>query len=116
MDAIFVDMHAEATAEKCAMGQYLDGRVSGMIGSHTHIPTADGRVLTKGTAYLTDGGMCGDYDSVIGFASDGAIKRFLTKNKKCRMETATGEATLWAHLIATDDKTGLAKDISTIKY
>ena len=108
VQAIFVDFHAEATSEKCAMGLYLDGRVSVVVGSHTHIPTADARILPKGTAYQTDAGMCGDYDSVIGFAPDGPMERFLSKVGKAKLEAATGKATLCGLLVETDDKTGRA--------
>ena len=116
IDAIFVDMHAEATSEKNAMGQYLDGRVSAVMGSHTHIPTADGRILPQNTAYLTDAGMCGDYNSVIGFQSGPVIKRFLTKNKKHKMETATGDASIYAQFVELNVNTGLAKTIYSKKY
>lgn len=116
IDAIFVDMHAEATSEKNAMGQFLDGRVTAVIGSHTHIPTADGRILRKGTAFLTDAGMCGDYNSVIGFKPEAVLQRFLTKNQKHKMEVATGEATLYAHIVDVHVKTGLANSIITKKY
>lgn len=115
IDAVLVDFHGEATSEKCAMGLHLDGRVSGVVGSHTHIPTADARVLPKGTAYQTDTGMCGDYNSVIGMEASGPLTRFLTKMKKIKMEPANGEATLCAALIETDDKTGLAKKITPLQ-
>lgn len=113
IDAIFVDMHCEATSEKTAMGMHLDGRVSAVIGTHTHIPTADGRVLPGGTAYLTDAGMCGDYNSVIGFQKEAVLKRFISKNKKHKMEVATGPATLYAHIVTVDDATGLAVSLQT---
>lgn len=116
IDAIFVDMHCEATSEKNAMGQYLDGRVSAVMGTHTHIPTADGRILPKGTAYLTDAGMCGDYNSVIGFKPEPVLKRFITKNKKHKMEVATGEATLYAQFVILQHNTGLAEQIYTRMY
>lgn len=106
--AILVDFHAEATSEAMAMGKYLDGRVSAVTGSHTHVPTADARILPKGTAYQTDAGMCGDYDSVIGFEASGPLERFLTKIPKTKMEPASGEATLCGTYVETDDKTGLA--------
>lgn len=106
--AILVDFHAEATSEAMAMGIHLDGRVSAVTGSHTHVPTADARVLPKGTGYHTDAGMCGDYNSVIGFDPVGPMERFLTKIPKAKMEPASGEATLCGTLIETDDKTGLA--------
>lgn len=106
--AIVVDFHAEATSEKMAMGRYLNGRVSAVVGSHTHVPTADARVLSKGTAYHTDAGMCGDYNSVIGFEESAPLERFLSKITKNRMEPAAGEATLCGTLIETNDTTGLA--------
>lgn len=113
--AVFVDFHGEATSEKNAMGLYLNGRVSAVVGTHTHIPTADGRILSKGTAYLTDAGMCGDYNSVIGFQKEAVLKRFLTKNTKHKMEVATGDATCYAVVIETNDATGLATSIEQIK-
>lgn len=106
--AIFVDFHAEATSEKTAMGKYLDGRVSAVVGSHTHIPTADERILRGGTAYQTDAGMCGDYDSVIGFDHVAPLERFLSKISKPKIEAAKGMATICGLYIETDDKTGLA--------
>ena len=109
--AIIVDFHAEATSEKMAMGKFLDGKVSMVVGSHTHVPTADSRILPKGTAYQTDTGMCGDYDSVIGFEAEGPMARFTTKLHKTRMTAASGEATFCALLVETDDKTGLAKTV-----
>lgn len=109
VSAILVDFHAEATSEKNAMGQYLDGRASVVTGSHTHIPTADTRILPKGTAYQTDTGMCGDYNSVIGFDPAVPISMFLTKMKaKDRMTPAQANSTLGALYIETDDTTGLA--------
>ncbi len=106
--SILVDFHAEATSEKMAMGKYLDGRVSVVVGSHTHVPTADARILPKGTAYQTDAGMCGDYDSVIGFDPAAPLERFLTKISKPKMEAAQGAAMLCGLYIEIDDKTGLA--------
>ncbi len=114
--AIVVDMHAEATSEKMAMGHYLDGRVSVVTGSHTHVPTNDARIFPKGTAYQTDAGMCGDYDSVIGFQPAAPLERFLTKVTKIRMEPATGEGILCGTLAETDDTTGLAKSCESIQY
>lgn len=113
---ILVDMHAEATSEKMAMGKYLDGRVSAVVGSHTHVPTADARILPKGTGYQTDAGMCGDYDSVIGFEATGPLERFLTKIPRIKMEAASGTATVCGTLIETDDKTGLAKSCQAVQY
>lgn len=116
VQAILVDMHAEATSEKNAMGVYLDGRVSAVVGSHTHVPTADARLLPGGTAYQTDAGMCGDYaHSVIGFEKDAPLQRFLTKVTKIRMQPASGEGTLCGVVIRTDDATGLATAITPIR-
>lgn len=107
-DAIFVDLHAEATSEKMALGQFLDGRVSVVVGSHTHIPTADAQVLPGGTAYQTDIGMCGDYDSVIGMTKRTAIERLTQSLPTDRLEPASGESTVCGLLVETDDATGLA--------
>ncbi len=115
IDAIIVDMHAEATSEKMAMGKFLDGKVSAVVGSHTHIPTNDFHIMKQGTAYQTDTGMCGDYNSIIGMQEGVPLKSFLTKRRVGKMEPATGEATFCATLIETDDKTGLAKKIEAIK-
>ena len=112
--AVFVDFHAEATSEKCAMGHFLDGRVSAVIGSHTHIPTADTRILPGGTAYQTDAGMCGDYHSVIGFEISEPLQRFIHK-RKVRMKPASGEATLCGAVIETDDRTGKAIRIQPLR-
>lgn len=114
VDAILVDMHAEATSEKNAMGHMLDGKVSAVVGSHTHIPTADARILPGGTGYQTDTGMCGNYDSIIGFRPEGPMEIFKRKFKKTRMEPASGNGTLAAVLIELDDNTGLATGITPI--
>ena len=114
VDAILVDMHAEATSEKQAMGHYLDGRVSAVVGSHTHVPTADARLLPGGTAYMTDAGMCGDYNSIIGFAPKGPMQNFLQKYRKVRMEPATGDGTLSGAIIEVGAK-GLATAITPIQ-
>ena len=103
-DAIILDFHAEATSEKQAMGHFLDGRVSAVVGTHTHTPTADDRVLSGGTAYISDIGMCGDYDSVIGMEKSEPLHRFLTKMPSQRFQPAAGEATLCAVIIETDEK------------
>lgn len=117
VSAIIVDFHAEATSEKTAMGQYLDGRVSMVVGSHTHVPTFDARVLRKGTAYQTDAGMCGDYNSVIGFKPEGPLQKFLSKIPKSgKLEAAVGEGTVCGLLMETDDTTGLAKSCKAIQY
>lgn len=114
VDAIVVDMHAEATSEKMAMGHFLDGRVSLVIGSHTHVPTADARLLPGGTAYQTDAGMCGDYNSIIGFEPTGPMQNFLNKYRKVRMEPASGKGTL-AGAIVTLGGNGLATDIAPLQ-
>ena len=110
--AIFVDIHAEASSEKMAMAHYLDGRVSAVIGTHTHVPTADARILVGGTAYQSDVGMCGDYDSVIGVQKSLSIFRFTRKIPGEKMKPAEGEASLCFCVIDIDDKTGLAKEIT----
>ncbi len=115
IDSIIVDIHAEATSEKMAMGKFLDGKVSFVVGSHTHIPTNDFHIMRQGTAYQTDAGMCGDYNSVIGMQEGVPLKSFLTKRRVGKMEPATGEATFCATLVEIDDKTGLAKKIEAIK-
>lgn len=112
---IFVDFHAEATSEKMAMGQFLDGRVSAVLGTHTHVPTADVQVFPKGTAFQTDAGMCGDYDSVIGVRSDVPLTKFLRKVPLERMIPADGEATVCGTLVETGDSNGLAKNIAPIR-
>jgi len=107
---VLVDLHAEATSEKVAMGWHLDGRVSAMIGSHTHIPTADERILPRGTAYQTDVGMTGSYDSVIGVQKDIILRRFLT-SVPVRMEAAKRGVELHSTIIDVDEETGRARSI-----
>jgi hypothetical protein len=114
-DAIVVDIHAEATSEKMAVGHVLDGRVSMVVGTHTHTPTADAQILPGGTAYQSDVGMCGDYDSVIGMKKDVAVNRFTKKLPSDRLEPAEGEATLCAAFLETDAATGLAKRIEPLR-
>ncbi|MCQ8240869.1 TIGR00282 family metallophosphoesterase [Rhizosaccharibacter radicis] len=109
MQAIVVDIHAEATSEKLAFGHFLDGKVSLVVGTHTHVPTADHRVLPGGTAFQSDAGMCGDYDSVIGMNKEGATLRFVRKMPGERLQPADGEATICGVLVETDDATGLAR-------
>ncbi|MFT5702694.1 MAG: metallophosphoesterase (TIGR00282 family) [Rickettsiales bacterium] len=116
VDAIVVDMHAEATSEKMAMGKFLDGKVSMVVGSHTHIPTNDCHIMKQGTAYQTDTGMCGDYDSVIGMQEGVPIKSFLTKRRVGKMEPATGEATFCGVLAEIDENTGMAIKIEPLKF
>ncbi len=115
VDAILLDFHGEATSEKTSMGHFCDGRVSAVIGTHSHVPTADYRILAKGTAYMTDVGMCGDYDSVIGMRKENSIARFVTKLPGERLEVADGEATLCAVVIETDDATGLARKVAPLR-
>src|SRR4029077_21195136 len=110
---IVVDFHAEATSEKIAMGWYLDGRVSAVIGTHTHVQTADERILPKGTAYLTDVGMTGPHDSIIGVEIEAALGRFLTA-LPAKFETATGNPRLNAVIVETDPQTGRAVDIERL--
>lgn len=115
VDVIVVDIHAEATSEKNAMGHFLDGRVSIVVGTHSHVPTADARILSGGTAFQTDLGMCGDYNSVIGMDKDEPLNRFLTKIPSGRFIPAAGNATLCGAVIETDDSTGLASSIAPIR-
>jgi metallophosphoesterase (TIGR00282 family) len=114
-DVIFVDMHAEASSEKQAMGAAFDGRVTAVIGTHTHVPTADARVLPAGTAYITDAGMCGDYDSIIGMDKGEPLRRFTTRIPSSRFTPALGPATICGALIEVDDATGLALSIEPIR-
>jgi metallophosphoesterase (TIGR00282 family) len=115
VDVIFVDFHAEATSEKMAMGKFLDGKVSAVIGSHTHIPTNDCHIMKNGTAYQTDAGMCGDYDSVIGMDKNVPLQVFLHKRKFDRMEPAKGDVTICGTVVNIDEKTGKAVNIFPIK-
>ncbi len=113
--AIVLDFHGEATSEKMSMGHFCDGRVSLVVGTHSHVPTSDHRILANGTAYITDVGMCGDYDSVIGMKKEGSVARFVTKLPGERLEVAEGEATLCAVAVETDDATGLAREIVPVR-
>jgi len=112
---ILVDMHAEATSEKIAMGWHLDGRVTAVIGTHTHVQTADERVLPGGTAYLTDAGMTGPHDSIIGMEKEPSLARFLNA-MPAKFEPATGNLRLNGAVIEADDKTGRATKIIRISY
>jgi metallophosphoesterase (TIGR00282 family) len=114
-DAILVDFHAEATSEKQALGVFLDGRVSLVAGTHTHAPTADERVLPEGTAFISDLGMCGDYESVLGMTKEEPLNRFLTKIPRSRMEPATGPATISGLAVEIDDETGLATRVAGLR-
>ncbi len=113
--AIMVDFHAEATSEKMAMGHWCDGRASLVVGTHTHVPTADAQILTGGTAYLTDAGMCGSYDSVIGMEKAEPLRRFITGMAKGRFEPAGGPATLSGLYVETDDRSGKAQKLAMIR-
>ncbi len=110
---IFVDIHAEATSEKIALGRFLDGEVTGVFGTHTHVPTADEVILPKRTAYISDVGMTGPHDSVLGREVDAVIKRFVTQMPQ-RLEVAEGEAVLNAVLVDVDEATGLARHIERL--
>lgn len=114
-DAIFVDLHGETTSEKMSFAHYIDGKVTGVVGTHTHIPTADTHVLEKGTAYQTDAGMTGDYNSVIGVEKEIAMHRFIKKMPGERMRPAKGAGTMCGCLIISNDKTGKAKSIEPIR-
>ena len=114
-DAVIVDFHAEATSEKQAMGVFLDGRVSVVVGTHTHSPTADERILPGGTAYMSDAGMCGDYASVLGMKSAEPVNRFLTRISRDRFEPSEGEATVCGLAVDIDDSTGLAQAIAPVR-
>ena len=116
VDFIIVDFHGEITSEKMAIGHFFDGVTTGVVGTHTHVPTADTRILKKGTAYQTDIGMCGDYDSVIGMNKENSIKKFLKDKDAITHFPAEGEATLSGIIIDADHDTGLAKKITRLIY
>jgi calcineurin-like phosphoesterase len=114
-DAIILDMHCEATSEKQAMGYFCDGRASVVVGTHTHSPTADHRILPGRTAFVSDVGMTGDFDSVIGMNKDEPLNRFLRKIPGAKFEPATGTATLCALAVETDDASGLASKVGAVR-
>jgi 2',3'-cyclic-nucleotide 2'-phosphodiesterase len=114
-DAIVIDMHAETTSEKMAMGHFVDGKASLIVGTHTHVPSADHHILAGGTAYISDAGMCGDYNSVIGMEKTEPLNRFLRKLPVERLKPAEGEATLCGVAVETDDASGLALNIAPIR-
>ncbi|MGH6874214.1 MAG: TIGR00282 family metallophosphoesterase [Aestuariivirgaceae bacterium] len=114
-DAVIIDMHAEATSEKMAMAHFVDGRVSLLAGTHTHAPTSDHQILPQGTAYVSDLGMCGDYNSVIGMDKTEPLNRFLRKVPNQRMEPANGPATVTGIAVETEDATGLGVKIAPIR-
>ena len=111
LDFLVVDFHGEITSEKTAIGHFFDGEATCVVGTHTHVPTADTRILEKGTAYQTDIGMCGDYNSVIGMNKENSIKRFLKDKDAMKHFPAEGEGTLSGVIVETDTKTGLAKNV-----
>ena len=113
-DFIIVDFHGEITSEKMAMGYFLDGQVTLFVGTHTHVPTSDHRIMEKGTAYQTDIGMCGDYNSVIGMNRDNSLKKFFKDFSAKKHYPALGEATLSGLMVKAHDDTGLAKEIEPI--
>lgn len=115
LNCIVADIHAEATSEKMAFAHVLDGRVSLVVGTHSHVPTADAQILAGGTAYMTDVGMCGDYDSVIGMRKEAAVSRFISKMPSGRLEPADGPATLCGVYLETDDATGKAVRVSPLR-
>ena len=113
-DFIIVDMHGEITSEKMAMGYFFDGKVTMVVGTHTHVPTSDHRVMEKGTAYQTDLGMCGDYNSVIGMDRENSIKKFFKDTSAKRHFPALGEATISGLMVTANDNTGLAEKVQPI--
>jgi metallophosphoesterase (TIGR00282 family) len=114
-DAVIIDIHCEATSEKQSMGHFCDGRASLVVGTHTHVPTADHQILPSGTAFMSDVGMSGDFDSVIGMNKDEPMNRFVRRIPSGRFEPALGEATLCAVAVETDDATGLARRIGAVR-
>ncbi|MEL6549219.1 MAG: TIGR00282 family metallophosphoesterase [Pseudomonadota bacterium] len=116
VQAALIDIHAEATSEKMAAGHFADGRASLVVGTHTHVPTGDAQILEGGTAYLTDAGMCGDYNSVIGMEPAEPLRRFITGMPKGRFTPALGEATLAGLYVETDDRTGHATRVEMVRH
>lgn len=115
VSASLIDVHCEATSEKMAMGHYCDGRTSVVVGTHTHVPTSDAMILPGGTAYQTDAGMCGDYNSVIGMQKEEPLRRFITGMPKARFEPAMDAATLSGLYVETDDRTGKATRVEQVR-
>jgi 2',3'-cyclic-nucleotide 2'-phosphodiesterase len=114
-DAIIIDMHCEATSEKQSMGYFADGRASLVVGTHTHVQTCDYRILQGGTAFISDVGMTGDYDSVIGMGKEEPLNRFLRRIPSSRFEPTNGPGTLCAIAVETDDATGLARRVASVR-
>ena len=113
-DFIIIDIHGEITSEKMALGHFLDGKVTTVVGTHTHVPTSDTKILKKGTAYQTDLGMCGDYDSVIGMNKENSIKKFKKDPSAQSHYPANGQASISGVIVDADDQTGLANNINQI--
>jgi len=113
-DFIVVDLHGEITSEKMAMGYLFDGKATMVVGTHTHVPTADHKIMDRGTAYQTDIGMCGDYNSVIGMNKDNSLKKFLKDPSSIKHYPALGEATMSGLIVIADDESGLAKKIEPV--
>ncbi len=114
-DFVLVDMHAEATSEKNGMGYFCDGRASVVVGTHQHVPTADARILPGGTAYQTDAGMCGDYNSVIGMDIEEPLHRFTKRMRQSRFTPASGDGTMCGVFVETDNRTGLAIKVEPVR-
>ena len=115
-DFIVVDFHGEITSEKMAIGYFFDGKATMVVGTHTHVPTLDYRILENGTAYQTDVGMCGDYNSVIGMNRDNSLKKFLKDPSAVKHYPALGEGTISGLMVSADDDTGLAKKVQPIVF
>ena len=116
VQASVIDIHCEATSEKMGVGHFCDGRTSLVVGTHTHVPTGDAQILPGGTGYLTDAGMCGDYNSVIGMEKEEPMRRFVTGMSKSRFTPANGEATLSGLFVVSDDRTGKATSVQMIRH
>lgn len=114
-DAVVFDFHAEATSEKMCFAHFVDGRASFVVGTHTHVPTADAMILNGGTAYLSDAGMCGDYDSSLGMEKEEPLNRFITRMSKNKFEAASGPATICGVAVEISDRTGLAEKIAPLR-
>ena len=114
VDFLIIDIHAEITSEKMALGHFYDGEATCVIGTHTHVPTADTRILEKGTAYQTDLGMCGDYNSVIGMNKENSLKKFFKEKDAVNHFPSDGEGTLSGIIVEADEKTGLATKVSRL--
>jgi metallophosphoesterase (TIGR00282 family) len=115
VDAVLFDFHAEASSEKQCFGHFVDGRASLVVGTHTHVPTADCQILNGGTAYMTDAGMCGDYDSSLGMDKEEPLNRFITKIARGRFEPANGPATICGVGVEISDRTGLAEKVAPLR-